>query len=389
MTINRWLILCVLFFARFTMAFQFQSIGALSPLIAENYSAGLADIGLLIGLYLAPGVIVAIPGGAVAGRFGDKRVVALGMTMMLIGGTVPGLVSDWNMLVASRLLAGAGGVILNVVMTKMLFDWFVGREISTAMAIFVNSWPVGIAISLFTLPLFAEAHGLAPAWWAVIWVILAGLLLLLLFYRPPSGAAVATTRIRASQLPVYALVLASTIWALYNTALAMVFSFGPALLNEQGWTPTAAGSAIGAFMVVFSVALPVGGVLADRTGHRDAIIFVSLASFAVLMPFVPYLSPAAITLVFLIVGGLFALAAGPIMTLPSAILSPQSRTFGMGVFFSVYYGAMMVAPRIAGGMADRAGNAGVAFFVGAVMSVASIGALALFRRVSAVRAPAV
>ena len=72
---NRWVILAVLFIARTAMAFQFQSVGALSPLIIEGYDVSLADIGLLIGLYLAPGVVVAIPGGAIAGRFGDKRIV--------------------------------------------------------------------------------------------------------------------------------------------------------------------------------------------------------------------------------------------------------------------------------------------------------------------------
>jgi len=42
---------------------------------------------------------------------------------------------------AGRLVAGAGGVILSVQMTKMLTDWFAGHEIATAMAIFVNLGP--------------------------------------------------------------------------------------------------------------------------------------------------------------------------------------------------------------------------------------------------------
>ena len=276
------------------------------------------------------GQMLPFPVALAAARFGDKRIVALGMAMMLIGGAMASLVPESNMLLASRLLAGAGGVILNVVMTKMLFDWFVGREISTAMAIFVNSWPVGIAIALLTLPLIVEAAA-ALAWWTVTWTILAGLVLLLLFYRAPKGAADAIPDIRPSRLPIYPLVLASTIWALYNAALAMVVSFGPALLSEQGWTLAAAGSAISVFMVVFSVAVPLGGVLADRTVRRDEIILVSLTTFAVLMPRA-HLPPSAITFVFLVVGGLFALAGAPIMTLPSTILSPESPRFGMGVF---------------------------------------------------------
>lgn len=377
---NRWLILAVLFFARLTMAFQFQSIGALSPLIVEGYGVGLADVGLLIGLYLAPGVIVAIPGGAIAAKFGDKRIVALGMVMMLLGGVLISFVPGWEALMVGRLLAGAGGVILNIVMTKMLVDWFIGREISTAMAVFVNSWPVGIALALLILPLIAATGGLALVWWSVSALVAAGLLLFVLFYRAPEGATAVSAKVQFTTLPVYALAMASLVWALYNTALAMVFSFGPVLLNEKGWSLGSAGTAISAFMIVFSIALPLGGILADRTGRRDLIILISLVSFAALMPLVAYVPPLFIAAIFLVVGILFALAAGPIMTLPSLVLPPEARTFGMGVFFSIYYGVMMIAPRIAGGLADSAGDTGAAFLLGAFMCVASIVALGLFRR---------
>ena len=206
------------------------------------------------------------------------------------------------------------------------------------------------------------------------------------FHAQP--AALRAPSLRIAQLPVYALVLASTIWALYNAALAMVFSFGPALLKDQGWTLAAAGSVISAFMVVFSIAVPLGGILADKTGRANAIIIVSLAAFAVLMPLVPVLPPFAVAGVFLIVGGLFALAAGPIMTLPSSILPPASRTFGMGVFFSIYYVVMMVAPRVAGQLADWTGNAGIALIAGAGMAAFCILVLFLFGKARRKLAPA-
>lgn len=72
------------------MAFQFQAVAALSPLIEADYGVTLVVIGLLIGLYLAPGVIVAIPGGAIAAHFGDTRIVILSMVLMLIGGALTG-----------------------------------------------------------------------------------------------------------------------------------------------------------------------------------------------------------------------------------------------------------------------------------------------------------
>jgi len=377
---NRWLILFVLFFARTAMAFQFQAVAALSPLIAEDYGLSLADIGLLIGLFLAPGVIVAIPGGTIAARFGDKRIVSLSLVLMLVGSILSGWGPGWNSLVMGRILAGTGGVIINVVMTKMLVDWFVDREISTAMAIFINSWPVGIAVALLTLPRIAAAGGLELAWAAVLLVIALALLLFLAVYRVPQNATKSAVRIKFSKLPAVSLFWAACIWALYNTAFAMVFSFGPAFMTERGWQLAAAGSVTSIFIIATAVSVPIGGIIADRTGRKDAVIIASLLGYALLMPLVLIVPTGAVMLIFIIAGLFFGLGAGPIMTLPSVILPPQVRAFGMGVFYSIYYALMMAAPTIAGSMAESAGNVGVAFILGSVMLVLAMAALWQFRR---------
>ena len=99
------------------------------------------------------------------------------------------------------------------------------------------------------------------------------------------------------------------------------------------------------------------------------------------MPVFVY-APATAIVVFCSVGILFALCAGPMMTLPAEVLTPAARSFGMGVFFTIYYGMMMIAPRIAGGIAEAAGDAGNAILFGAFLSLLSAGALVLFRRIT-------
>ena len=83
---NRWGNLAVLFVVRLSMAFQFQSVAAVAPLLGTNFGVSLADIGLLIGLYFTPGVALALPGGAIGQRFGDKSAVLVALALMLIGG---------------------------------------------------------------------------------------------------------------------------------------------------------------------------------------------------------------------------------------------------------------------------------------------------------------
>lgn len=386
---SRWTILAVLFTARLSMAFQFQTVAALSPLLVDARGYGLADVGLLVGLYLAPGVVVAFPGSAIARRFGDRRVVGGAMILMLAGGALVGFGSGWEAVVAGRILAGVGGVVINIVMTKMVVDWFLGREISTAMAVFVNSWPLGIALALVTLPVVAAIGGLALASLVELGLIALGLALFLLVYRPaatapdPSSWQGAGRSAGWAGLPLAPLGLAALVWALYNTALAMVFAFGPAMLDARGWTLAQASGATSLFMLMMTVSIPLGGYLADRTGRRDAVIVTSLLGYVLVMPVLPVAPAWAVPGVFVTVGLLFGLAAGPIMALPSDVLPPEGRALGMGIFFSIYYGVMMVGPALAGGMADRTGNPDVAILIGGGILVVCLAVFALFRRLTA------
>src|SRR4030088_1192771 len=170
------------------MAFQFQSVAAVAPLLGHEFGVGLADIGILIGLYFAPGVALALPGGAIGQRFGDKATVLAALLLMLGGSVTMAFAGTWGLQIFGRLVAGAGGVILSVQLTKMLTDWFAGKEIATAMAIFVNSWPAGIAVSLLTLPLIGVAYGVSAVYLAVAALIVCGIVLLGLAYRSPAKA---------------------------------------------------------------------------------------------------------------------------------------------------------------------------------------------------------
>jgi MFS family permease len=374
---NRWSILAVLFLVRLTMAFQFQAVAALSPLVMKSFGVGLADIGLLIGLYLAPGIAIALPGGALGARYGDRRVVAAGLVMMIGGGTLMMLESGWHLHLLGRLIAGVGGVLLNVLMSKMVTDWFAGREIGTAMSIFVNSWPVGIALALLVLPVIADAGGLQLAFLSVIGFAVFGLLLLGA-YRDRMTEA---TQISASTIlmgtALKGVIAAGCIWGLYNAALAMIFGFAPAMLTERGWTLSAASSTTSIVLWLLAISVPLGGVLADRTGRRDMILVFGLLGFALLMAIASDTDQTfAIFVALGLVGGL---AAGPIMSLPSAVLLPGNRARGMGVFFTLFYLGVVAAPVFAGWLAESFASASVALLFGAGMLILSCPVLMVFR----------
>ena len=127
--------LAVLFLARTAMALQFQTVASAGPFLIDALAIDFASLGALIGLYMLPGVVIALPGGMLGQRFGAKRVVLVGLALMAIGGVVMGLGSSFAMAAAGRIISGTGAVLLTVLISKMVTDWFAGREIVTAMSI--------------------------------------------------------------------------------------------------------------------------------------------------------------------------------------------------------------------------------------------------------------
>jgi MFS family permease len=367
---SRWTILAVLFIARAAMAVQFQSVAAIAPELGKALNANLADIGVLIGLYFAPGIALALPGGAIGRRFGDKATVLAGLLMMLAGEALPSLSTVWSVQITGRLIAGIGGVLLNVLMTKMMVDWFAGRRIATAMAIFINSWPVGIALTLVVLPLIQVAFGIAGAQIAAMALIGAALALVGLFYRPPAQSAtpVSAQAARLGWSAAWAVLLAGLIWAFYNVGFAMIFSFAPSMLAERGWSTAAAGAAVSIVLWLAALSVPLGGYLADRAGSRNALLAASSLAFAALIALLWRGAPVMPTLVAL--GLVCGLPAGSIMSLPARVLAPATRALGMGLFYTVYYATMLIGPWLGGRLALWTGGAGAALGLGSAALLA-------------------
>jgi MFS family permease len=375
-----------LFFVRLTIAFQFQSVAAVAPLLGHDFGVGLAEIGLLIGLYFTPGVALSLPGGAIGQRFGDKRTVLGALALMLAGSlamalTDLALTNSWGWQIAGRLIAGAGAVLLNVQLTKMVTDWFAGKEIATAMAIFISSWPVGLGLSLLTLPVIGTAHGMRAVDLSVAALVALGIVLAAT-YRPPSTAATAApSRARLDFHTAMAVTVAGLIWGLFNVGFATIFSFGPTMLAERGWSIAAAGSVLSILLWISVLSIPFGGFVADRLKRPQSVLVAGCFIFAGLMLVLS--QSGAVISPMIAIGLISGLPAGPMMSLPARVLQPATRAIGMGLFYTLYYAAMMLGPAVGGACAKWTGSAGTAFDFGAVVLVACPLLLLLFNRIAA------
>lgn len=373
-----WVILAVLTLARTAMGFQFQSVAAVGPLLAAQAAIDFALLGALMGAYLLPGMVIALPGGWLGQRFGDKRVVTAGLALMTGGGALLALSDRYEALMAGRLISGFGAVLLNVLLNKMVTDWFAGRRIVTAMAILVSSWPLGIAVALVVLGPLGEAFGMQAAFALPTAFCAGALLLVAILYGPPpgqttAGAASGPALALLSRRELWGSILAGGVWCFYNIAFILPLGFGPEFLVTRGMTLAEAGAVTSLIGWAIIPALALSGMLAERIGRLDGIMAVTFAAIAVLVVAIPYLPAPGVW--FALLGLAFAPAAGPIMALPSRVLRPENRAVGMGLFFTVYYVGMGVAPGVAGHMRDITGNPAAPLWLAGVASLAALAAL--------------
>jgi MFS family permease len=170
--------------------------------------------------------------------------------------------------------------------------------------------------------------------------------------------------------------LAGLIWGLFNTAIAMIFSFGINVLIEQGWTIASSGSVISLVLWLTIFTVPLGGFTADRLGRKGLLITASTLLGAVLLLAT---SRTGHPVGFLIAVGLICgFPAGAMMALPASVLKPENRAGGMGVFFTIFYLAMSLGPVIAGRLAGYTGRAATALDFGAGLLAACPIVLAVF-----------
>jgi predicted MFS family arabinose efflux permease len=228
---------------------------------------------------------------------------------------------------------------------------------------------VGIAAALLVLPPVGTAYGLPAVFLVMALLTGVGLLILAAFYAPPASAVADTpARLGLSLRPAAAVSVAGAIWGLYNVGFAMTFSFGPAMLVERGWSMAEAGSATSIVLWLSAISVPLGGFVADRSKRYDFVLVACCTVFAALLVVISRGAPIVATIVAL--GLVSGLAAGPIMRLPAIVLEPERRAFGMGLFYAVYYLAMMVGPALGGRVATWASTAAGAFDFGAAMILA-------------------
>jgi predicted MFS family arabinose efflux permease len=348
---RRWIILAILVAARAATGFQFQSVGSSAQMLMRDLAIDYSQIGMLLGAYLLPGVVVAFPAGLLGRRFREKTLGLAGLTLMVISGVALGCSESFVVALVARTIGGIGATIVVLVAAKTTTDWFDSREIVLAMSILQMSWPFGAMLALPVQAFVGQLWG----WPAVMMsgAFGAGAALCAFAFVSASPQATPVTTIDRAKLPgavLLPVMIAGIVWGAMNLACILFFSYAPLLMVARGSSPTAAASLTSLAIWLTILAIPSGGYLVYRLGKPIAAI-ASCALIAALA-LTLFVAGSYATISCLIFGVAVGPLSGAILSLPTQVLNPGQRSVGFGVFYTWFYILMAVGPSLVGRLQD-------------------------------------
>ena len=375
--LGRWGLVAALVLARAAFGFQFQSIASLAPELTRAFGLDYARLGTLIGLYMAPGILVALPGGLLGRRFGERRLLGGGLLLMALGPVASAFATTAGGLGAGRVLAGTGAVLLTVQLGKIAADRFEGRAFVSAMSLIVGAFPLGVGLCGL---LHASLVG-RIGWQGVTAVGggIAAAALVLFVLVPDMPTAAKRSWSFPNRRECLRSLSAGLVWTAYNAAFVGFLSYVPSLLAFEGRGPGAAALVLAVATWLNFPAMLAGGMLAGRWGESRVFVVGSLA-VATAVAGIGLAGPPLLWGVAF--GTLASLHPGVIVATGTLSARPEHRAVAMGLFYSVYYVGGAGLPALCGKAADLAGTPAAALLTSAAISLLALPLWWLNRRLA-------
>ena len=258
-------------------------LSSISPLLGEIRGATGMSFQSSAWLTSLPVIcmgLVALLGVRLEARLGERRGVALGLTLILLACLARLLIGQAPALLATALLGGAGVALIQALVPALIKRQFQQR-VALAMGVYSASLMGGGGLAALLSPVVAThfAHWQAGLG---IW-LLPALAALLLWLCVPLGAKrlLHTTAPTAKLWGNRRAWLLALYFGLANCGYMSMVAWLPAYYLQQGWSATQSGSLL-AFMTIFQVtAALLMPALAQRSSDRRPLLSISLSAQAV------------------------------------------------------------------------------------------------------------
>ena len=348
----------------------------LFPLLMPDFGFGYTEAGFLMTVFFAISGMGQAFAGIVVDRYGARRVLMAGVSLLAASGIALSVAASYPMLLLAVALAGAGNSVFHPADFSLLNKKVSPARLGYAFSVHGLSGNLGWAIG-------ASISGMALAWagWrgagvAAALVALASVAALKLA-RPLLDDDLARTGAGgAAAGATFAFLSAPVIWMAFLFFLLITAAFGglqsfsaPVLGGIYGLSPAAGAAALTGYLLGSAAGMVIGGFVAVRVQAHDRAVGGALAASALLAAVLASGLPPAWSVIPLMAGiGIGVGLAGPsrdllVRRVATDTLAGDNASPAFGrVYGFVYSGldvGLALGPLAFGVLLDAGGRDGV------------------------------
>jgi predicted MFS family arabinose efflux permease len=358
---SNWPAVWVIFAGGLAAGAHMTKVPPALPLMRADFGLTLVASGFLQTTMYAVGGAMGVLGGALADRFGQKRLALIGLLLMGSGGVLGALAGGYALLLASRLVEGLGFILFVVAAVPLLVASTLPEDCPSALSLWSCYMPTGGALALLFAPL-----ALATLGWRSLWLGLAAYaavcaaMLAIHVQAPPFGGNVRSRHLIAESLSRPGVLALCLSFICYTGQWTSLMTWLPTfVVDERGMSPAAAALLTAAFVAANIPGNLLGGVLLKWGMPRWAVMAagaaaMGLAALGILAAGAPDELRFACALAFSLLGGVIP---GTIFSaLPVHAKSPEHIGTTNGMVMQASHLAQFAVPILFAWVASHFGG---------------------------------
>jgi MFS family permease len=348
---NHIIVALVLLLFGITIATAQYKVPSIMTGIMDGLSIDAIAASWLMSIFTFVGIILALPTGMLAKKFGPKNMLIAAAGIMVVGAAVGAFSTGAEMLIVSRGIEGVALIFTTICGPLAVQKYVAPDKIGSATGIWALWVCLGSVVGGIVTPVLYTATGFQGVWLIYAGATVVAVIILALFLKRPgvpfmNSVEEATAQANEQTAPIekasYAqLIKPNTLlfllgFLLFNLVLLAMLAFAPTFMQLNGVDPTLSGFVSTLPMLLAVISSPLFGYLADKTGKLKLLITITMLSMGP-CAFVMLTNVGPMMWVAAIIMGLVGLGA-PVMFLTawvSVVGKPELMAIAMGLIMLV------------------------------------------------------
>ena len=382
-----WILIAVvlLLFGTAVAASQYK-VPVIMTQITQQFGMTDSSASWLMSIFTFVGIILAIPTGALAKRFGPKILLIAASAILLVGSIIGIAATDGTMLIVSRGVEGVAFILVTICGPLAVQKYVAPEKIGSATGIWALWVCLGSVVGGVVTPTVSATLGFVGVWmvYAVFAAIFAVLVAVVVKFNDgaPDSPVQASSEQVEPKVSYAELFKPNTLlyfagFLLFNMVLLAMLSFSPTWMQIQGIDPTLSGFLSTLPMLLAVISSPLFGSLSDKLGRCKPLYIIALLS----------MGPCAFLLltgtgmqlwIGAVIMGLVGMGV-PVICLtayPKVLGKPELMSIGMGFLMLIQslgqFLGTLVSPMLLGSSGDQWMTLGIVMCVLGLVGTACI-----------------